>query len=208
MSPGSAVLDLVVLTADKNTQLGLKALLARPADLRIDHVTDEVVAHPRRDPALLREAHQFPRVFLRRARYALVVFDREGCGDTASRTQLEARVEANLDANGRGGRSGVVVIDPELEAWIWGDFPEVVTVLGWEDRLTELIGFLGHRGFDWRRGRKPARPKEAMEAALEAVRVTRSSSLYQELARRAPVSHCQDPAFVKLRKLLREWFPR
>lgn len=208
MSPGTAVLDLVVLTADKNTQLGLKALLARPEDLGIDPVTYEVVAHPRRDPAVLREAHQFLRVFLRRARYALVVFDRDGCGDTASRTQLEARVEANLNANGWSGRAGAVVIDPELEAWVWGDFPEVVTLLGWEDRPTELRRFLSDRGLDWRRGRKPARPKEAMEAALEAARVTRSSSLYQELARRAPVNHCQDPAFLKLRNLLRAWFPR
>lgn len=208
MSPGTAVVDLVVLTADKNTQLGLKALLARPADLRIDHVTYEVVAHPRRDPAVLREAHQFLRVFLRRARYALVVFDREGCGDTAPRTQLEARVEANLNANGWSGRAGVVVIDPELEAWVWGDFPDVAAVLGWEGRLTELRSFLGDRGFDWPAGRKPARPREAMEAALEGARVTRSSSLYQELARRAPVGHCQDPAFLKLRNLLRAWFPR
>jgi hypothetical protein len=202
------MLDLVVLTADKNTQLGLRALLAQPAKLGIAEIRVEVIAHPRRDPAVLREAHQFLRVYLSRARYALVVFDREGCGDTASRTELEARVQANLHANGWSSRSGVVVIDPELEAWVWSDSPHLPTVLGWKDGQAELRRFLSTRDLDWRPGRNPARPKEALEAALEGARRARSSSLYEDLAQLVSFERCQDPGFLKLRSTLSGWFPR
>jgi hypothetical protein len=54
---------------------------------------------------------------------------------------------------------------------------------------------------------KPARPKEAVQLALKTVRTPRSSSIYLELARSVSTDRCTDPAFLKLKRCLREWFP-
>jgi hypothetical protein len=54
---------------------------------------------------------------------------------------------------------------------------------------------------------KPVKPKEAVEVLLRTARKPRSSSIYLELARVVGTDHCTDPAFLKLRSCLREWFP-
>ncbi len=99
--------DLLVLTADKNTQFALEGLLSRPEVLGIRPIARvRTLVHPRRDPAVLRDSHSFLRSFLGQASYCLVVFDREGSGgEDRSREELERRVQSNLDANGWQGRS-------------------------------------------------------------------------------------------------------
>ena len=51
--------------------------------------------------------------------YALVVLDRVGCGAAAPRKEIQHAVEHDLSANGWRDRSKAIVIDPELETWIW-----------------------------------------------------------------------------------------
>ncbi|MFN3325002.1 MAG: hypothetical protein ACK5AZ_16015 [Bryobacteraceae bacterium] len=132
--------DLLILTADKNTQFAIEGLLSRPAALGIGTIQSwEILVHARRDPAVFRGSHEFLRPHLRRARYALVVFDREGCGgDKRSREELEGIVQSRLDSNGWHGRASVVAIDPELEAWVWSNSPEVDAALGWGNRNPQL----------------------------------------------------------------------
>jgi len=201
--------DLVVLTADKNTQFALEGLLSRPGALGIRPIERvRMLVHPRRDPAVLRDSHSFLRPLLRQASYCLVVFDREGSGaENRSREDLEQSVQSNLDANGWEGRSSVVVIDPELEVWVWANCPQVDTVLGWPLGGRNLSEWLACSGFLPKAGSKPARPKEAVEAALRESRTSRSSALYRELAQRVNFSGCKDPAFGKLRDSLLTWFP-
>lgn len=201
--------DLLVLTADKNTQFALEGLLSRPEVLGIRPIARvRTLVHPRRDPAVLRDSHSFLRSFLGQASYCLVVFDREGSGgEDRSREELERRVQSNLDANGWQGRSSVVVIDPELEVWVWADSPEVDAVLGWPSRGRNLRDWLANRGFFPDAGAKPFRPKEAVEAALRESRTSRSSALYRDLAERVTFRRCTDPAFGKLRESLVAWFP-
>ncbi len=43
---------------------------------------------------------------------------------------------------------------------------------------------------------------------LRTARKPRSSSIYLELARSVGTERCTDPAFLKLKRCLREWFPR
>jgi hypothetical protein len=42
---------------------------------------------------------------------------------------------------------------------------------------------------------------------LWTVRKPRSSAIYLELARSVSTDRCTDPAFLKLKRCLREWFP-
>ena len=209
MNGGARQWDLVVLTADKNTQFALEGLLRRPEVLGIRPIAHvRTLVHPRRDPAVLRESHNFLRPFIGQASYCLVVFDREGSGgENWSREELERNVQSNLDANGWQGRSSVVVIDPELEVWVWTDSPEVDAVLGWPSKGRNLRDWLAGCGFLLSAGSKPVRPKEAVEAALRESRTSRSSALYRDLARRVNFRRCSDPAFGKLRESLAAWFP-
>lgn len=202
--------DLIVLTADKNTHFALEGLLSRPEALGIRPFQENVriLVHPRRDPAVRRESHSFLRPFLRQASYCLSVFDREGSGgEDRPREELERTVQANLDANGWEGRSSVVVIDPELEVWVWANCPQVDAVLGWPSRGRNLGEWLADRGFQSGAGGKPAQPKAAVEAALRESGTSRSSALYRDLARQVDFRRCADPAFAKLRNTLAAWFP-
>lgn len=162
-------------------------------------------AHPKRDPGVYREAHKYLRLFQGQASNALVVFDRDGCGSPQNRDQLEADVEARLSQNGWPGRSAAIAIDPELENWVWSDSPHVAHALGWEDIALRI--WLGESGRQPEGATKPLNPKETVEQALRQKNIPRSSAVYREIAERVSFERCEDLAFLKLRTVLRRWFP-
>jgi hypothetical protein len=47
-----------------------------------------------------------------------------------------------------------------------------------------------------------------MQEVLRITRKKRSSSLYMQLAEQVDFSGCVDPAFIKLRDILKLWFSR
>jgi hypothetical protein len=199
--------DLIALVADKGIECALLGLLARPQALGTRQIKCDVFTHPERDPACLRKAVPFLRPHTSAYRCALVVFDREGCGkEREPREQLEEEVETALGNSGWRDRAAAIVIDPELENWVWSESPEVDHVLGWAESLKRLRRWVSEQGFSISSG-KPDRPKEAMEAALRHARKPRSSALFRQLAERVSLERCQDQAFEKLRARLRAWFP-
>ncbi|MEW6072957.1 MAG: hypothetical protein AB1726_10260 [Planctomycetota bacterium] len=201
--------DLIALVADKNMEFALRALLSRAASLEIRPVTADVYVHPERDAGCLLRAHEFCRPFIDRYSHSLVMFDREGCGrGQESRRELEQRTEALLSNFGWEGRSATVVIDPELEAWVWSSSPHVASALGWQGRRPGLREWLERVDLWADAEAKPHRPKHALERALWAVRRPRSSALYAEIAGKVRLGDCQDLAFGKLRDTLASWFQR
>ena len=70
-----------------------------------------------------------------------------------------------------------------------------------------LRDWLREKGLLPRGAVKPSEPKEAVELVLKTVRTPRSSSIYGDLAQSVSTERCIDPAFAKLRRCLREWFP-
>ncbi len=200
--------DLVILAADRSIELVLAALLNRPYDLGIRPIEVRTLAHPRHDPGCLRESQDLLRSQSKMASFALVVFDREGCGrDAAAPEILEREVVARLEANGWAGRAAAVVIDPELEIWAWTSSAALSRKLGWEGRESELMRALLDAGFLRPRDHKPHRPKEAIELALRASGKPRSSALLRELAQALPTTPCEDLSFNRLCAVLRAWFP-
>jgi len=200
--------DLIVLVADGTMRRAIEALLSgyervgiRPLEVRV------FTGNPPYDSEPFLRCQQYLRPFLNLASYALVIFDREGCGNTGSRAEIETEVEKRLAQNGWEKRSAAVVIDPELEAWVWSDSPNLDAALGWPHRGAQLRAWLGEQGFLEPGHTKPARPKEALEAALRDSNKKRSSSLYLELATRVSFERCADPAFLKLKSTLQSWFP-
>ncbi len=199
--------DLVALVADKNMEWVLRRLLGRHAALHTRALAYDAYVHPHRDPGCLLHAHEFLRPFCRAYAHALVMFDREGCGQESScREVLEQQVEERLGQWGWDDRAAAVVLDPELEIWVWGDSPRVETALGWGSRRGRISDWLRGQGLLRAGQHKPDRPKEAFENVLRAVSKPRSSSLYGELARTVSLNACTDPAFGRLRALLGDWF--
>jgi len=199
--------DLVVLVADRNMEFAVLGLLSRTQSLRLSRLAVDVYVHPQRDPGCLRRADAFLQPFRTTHRFALVLFDREGCGKNGlSREEIERELEDRLAASGWNDRAGVIVVDPELESWVWSDSPHVSTILGWNQRAAALAAHLEKKGLKTPGQIKPPRPKEAVEEALRHVRKQRSSALYKQLAESVGLSRCVDPAFKKFRNKLVEWF--
>ena len=110
--------DLVVLVADKNMDRAVRGLLSRYHELRIRPVESDIYVHPHRDPGCLLGAHDFLRPFWNRYAHALVMLDRDGCGqERLPREALEEQLELRLSQNGWNQRAAAVVLDPELEIW-------------------------------------------------------------------------------------------
>jgi hypothetical protein len=200
--------DLICLVADRSIEAAVVGLLSRPKAIGIRRVKYVIRSHPEKDPGCYRHAHNFLSAFRKRYAHALVIFDREGCGNEGrSREELEEEVEGRLAGGGWRDRVRAVVLDPELECWVWSDSPHVDAALGWQGRTPALRSWLVENDLLAEGTTKPTRPKEAMEAAMRHVRRSRSSSIYRELAENVSVQRCTDPGFQKLRDTLREWFP-
>jgi len=207
MTNGGA-LDLVMLVPGKDDREGLSGVLSRRESLGTRAIASEILVHPRRDPGCFREAPEILQTYLRRARYALVVFDHEGSGqEERALEEVQDNLRDRLSRSGWEKRAEVVVIRPELEVWVWSDSPIVEKVLGWSGRTPGLRDWLRERDF-WPEGaRKPPRPKECLRDALRAVQRPLSSAIFSRLAEGVSLERCQDPSFVRLTEILKAWFP-
>lgn len=189
-------------------EFALRGILSRTSSLKIRQISYDIYIHPERDPGCLLRSHDFLRQFISFYRYSLVIFDREGCGrEDLSRYQLENKVQTLLRQNGWAGRSSAIVIDPELDNWVWGDFNTLTEVVGWQSTQVDLRDWLVQKGFSLGGQGKPHPPKEAIQKVLKVVRKPRSSAMYRRLAELFNFSGCIDPAFLKLRNRLQGWFP-
>ena len=122
--------------------------------------------------------------------------------------ELERLLGEALDRDLGAGWAHPIVIDPELEVWVFADSTHVDGALGWADQKPDLRSALRERQL-WPDGvAKPSDPKAAVEWALRRVGKPRSSSIYREIAQRVTFTRCQDRAFLRLKQLLGQWFPR
>lgn len=200
--------DLLCLVADKNMEAAIRELLSRPESLGIRAIECRLETHPRRDPGCFREGAEFLRGRHSEAERAMVVLDHAWAGVPAdSGHELEALLEGQLAQTGDEGWAKAIVIEPELEAWVFSGSVHVSEALGWTDRSPTLREALASQSLWPEDHHKPTDPKAAMEWALRQVRMPRSSSIYGELASRVSTTNCTDRAFVRFRRILRDWFP-
>lgn len=197
--------DLVVLAPDKNTEAAMKALLEHRRDaLGLRPITFDIFVHPRRDPGVYNEAEEFLRPLQSQYLYALVLFDFAFDGAPPDARTAQNEVQEKLNRSGWEGKSAVVVIDPELEIWIFADSAHVIQELADGNRAL-FEGVIANYG-TMPNTPKPQKPKEAMEELLRRIRRPRSSAIYGALANRVSLKGCTDPAFARLREILQGWF--
>ena len=142
--------ELVVVTADNQQKRTVATLLLerwRALGIRQLAINaDSDIYSLQNDPGVFHRAGGFLAVFARQYEYALVLIDAEWEGGPASAEKIEAKIQNDLNSNGRKGRSAVVVIDPELEIWVWSTSPHVPRLFGTD---WETIKDLGHRKSYW-----------------------------------------------------------
>jgi len=203
-----AITDLIALVADSNMENTLRGLLSRYQALGIRPITYDIFRHDKRDPGCWTDAHNFLRPYANQYLHALVMFDHEGSGQERRKAaELEIELECRLQQSGWDeDRARVVVLEPELEIWVWSDSPLVDTYLGWEAHQPDLRAWLRQRNLLAPDAFKPADPKKALEAALREVRIPRSSAIYRQLAERVSFRGCVDPCFNRFRTILTGWF--
>jgi hypothetical protein len=186
----------------------VRSLLLRHQALAIRPITFDVYTHVKRDAGCLKDSHNLLRTVLHDYRYCLVMFDRHGCGKELEPSEkLELEVTKLLERNGWAGRAAVLVLDPELEIWVWSDSPAVDECFGWVGKTPPLRAWLAANR-EWLAGRpKPTDPRSAVEKALREVKKPRSAAVYANLASRVGVERCADPSFQRFRIILSGWFP-
>ena len=128
----------------------------------------------------------------------LVVICDQQFGSENPAVEVRTNILETLRKNGWGNdRADVVVIDPELEVWIWQDSPHVQLAIGFRDigSLREALKKAG----SWPEGEnKPNEPKELFQKLCRQYRTPYSSALYRDIVEKVSVAGCRDPAFLQL----------
>jgi hypothetical protein len=201
--------DLIVLCADQDARLGVQALLTRHSQLGFRKLDFQAVKHNNRDNGVFQDAHNFLRPECNAFSHALAICDFEGCGRERRlpREEIETLIEQHLQSNGWENRAAAIVIAPELEAWVWGDWPALAKEVNWPGGAEALRAWLAARGWIAPEQAMPSRPKESLDRVLRQINRSASSSLFAALGRTADSSSCADPAFRKLLVQLKLWFP-
>ncbi|MFW5732018.1 MAG: methylation-associated defense system protein MAD4 [Planctomycetota bacterium] len=210
--------DLFVVVADLDAENVMKALLSRRQEalgVSLQFNPDrppqgDLLRYQGRDSGCYRKAVDLLRPPQRTHRHAILCFDHHGSGaERQAAEQTEADLERQLHASGwQHGSVAVIVIEPELESWVWANSPQVADALGWRHEDGELRTFLQSQGFWEPRVAKPSDPKAAMDAALRQKNQPGGrASIFSRLASKVSVRGCEDRAFIKLADTLRRWFP-
>ncbi len=196
--------DLILLVADKDMEFVVKELLQRIHSLKIRIISYDVKVHSNHDPGIYNTSHDFLRIFIDMYSYAIVMLDREGCGRDKNSLQIADDIQTKLDNSGWANRSKVIVLDPELEIWVWSDSPAVASCLGWDN--LELRNWLQKENYLNPDLQKPYNPKLVFEKALRIKGKPRSSSIYGKLAQKVSIDRCNDSSFVEFKAILKKWF--
>ena len=137
-----------------------------------------------------------------------MLFDKAGSGDEgAERQRIQNAVEEDLCRNGWENRSKAIVIEPELETWVWSASPNVGRVLGWSEGTGALRDWLSEQQLWPEDEAKPPDPKSALRRAMRAKKRHPTAATFMTLAREVGLGACKDPAFREMRETLRGWFP-
>lgn len=181
-----------------------RGLLERTESLAIRPIKVDYLVRPGRDGGVRTTGAQM--LALRRGQYqhALLILDHEGSGATEEPLELEQRLDSVLSAAWTDSAKAIV-IEPELDIWMWGSDNALKQVLNWPHEMPIREWIVNH-GFGLHSNGKPARPKEALEAVFPECNLPRSASNYQNIVRKISLQRCSDAAFRRLRDRLQQWF--
>lgn len=205
--------DLVILVADLQCEATLLGFFQRN-QCHLSLGCGKFVFDPRQDlfrdtkndPGVWKNGHEILRSLRATHRNALIILDNAWEGSPGVET-IEGDLSRQMTGSGWvRERFEVVVIDPELESWIWQDNHHVERALG-HDGVPSLRFRLEQAELWPSDCLKPPDPKRAVETVNGWYRFGPPSPVFQEIASKVTLKACVDPAFRKMRQALRRWFP-
>jgi hypothetical protein len=191
----------------------------------------DIRVHPGHDSGVSKD----PQLVLlpERNRYdkALVILDQAWSG-APDADEIVANIEtiAEHEARWQRERFEVILIQPELEAWIWQRNIHVCEAFEFSGSENELWDLLSLRSLEldsrskkhvfvpvdtlaalapaWSlQDPKPTNPKGVVEALTRHCGSGPASGVFNEIARTIGVRNCVDKSFHKMRDALCRWFP-
>lgn len=206
--------ECIFLLADSNMQAAFEGFLSRegfhqslgcgPFDF--DPRLDIKVAAGDNDPGLFTRGHELLRPFQSSHYRAVIVLDAKWEGSPGAEAIKQHLTEQIQSTGWEEDSFQVIVIDPELENWIWQQNDHVARGLGF-DNANALITDSDIRQV-WPDGAtKPIQPKAILETVLKKKHIPRSSAIYKRITSQVSVKRCQDGAFHELLATLKTWFP-
>ncbi|MCL2641325.1 MAG: hypothetical protein FWD53_10800 [Phycisphaerales bacterium] len=198
--------DLAVIAADGGIERVIRGILNRPESLGIRPLQGvKYSAFRPLDHGAYSRGHELAAQYQNTHEHALLIFDFDWKGRPADDASEMTREVENKLAKIWGDNGRCVIIEPELEIWIWSDSPHVAKALGW-DEMPELRRWLEQQKL-WEAGSpKPADPKKAYLRAIREKKIPPSNAIFNELAMNISFNRCQDRSFLRLKKVLRDWF--
>lgn len=156
------------------------------------------------DGGVLKRGHELLRPYLKTHQRALVILDQQ-FGAERPATDVAVEILGNLTGNGWSDRCAVVVIDPEIEVWLWQDNPNVERAVKFAGpSLRQHLQTTGA----WPVGAaKPTNPKETLREICRPHQELKTKVVYSRIVRAVSVHKCTDPAFQHFVNILRRWFP-
>jgi hypothetical protein len=200
--------DLIILAADSTARTMLDQLIDRfPIVLGLRPFSCEILVHPKRDPGCYNFGVDDLTEYEKHFEHCILMFDHEGCGaEHNSAAEIETELERQLITRGWNNRNAVIVIDPELENWIWTNSLHTAKAMGWED-LATLTAWLTAQKWLQPNAKKPNHPKEAMEAAVKyRLRKPITKEMFESIAAKASFKSCTSPSFIKFKNTVVRWF--
>lgn len=199
--------DIVFLVADNGIKQVLKGFLSREPHRRLGcgkfgiDPELEIRVEPTNDPGVYIKAHELLQPYEHSHEHAVVILDADWDGSPGAGA-IRKNISQRLTAGWR--EFAVIVIEPELEAWLMNENEHLASIFKCPDNYREI---LTEANF-WSEGAsKPQRPKEALDYLRQWHGARASNAEFGKLAATMSVRHCHDPAFVYLRSKLCAWFP-
>lgn len=197
--------DLIVLVADSNMKACFNGLLPRFQHVyELNPITFDVFTHPGRDPGCRTQSDSFLSSFIHLYRYSLIVFDKLGCGSIKDTNSIVNEVSLQIKKTGWDNRFRIIIIEPELEVWMWIKKKSMAKIIHWRD-YSSLEEWVKGKSINFHND-KPVDPKKAFEMALYESRKKRSSSIYYEISSNVSFVDCQTQSFINLKDIIIEWF--
>jgi len=208
------VRDCIFLLADLGMVAAFKGFFFRQgfyhalgtAPFHVDPQLDIICDRAGNDPGVYTRAHELLRTYQSSHRYAVIVLDNAWEGSPGVE-KIRANISANMELVGwQTNRFVVIVIDPEIEAWMWQDNPHVARAFGFSLRPS-LRDWLCKQALWPADSPKPPDPKLAFEKTLKVSKAKIPSVVFKKICSGISFKYCVDDAFGLLKNTLQKWFP-